>query len=146
MSDSLQPHESQHTSTPCPSPTPGVRSNSSPFQVPTPMEGIGKNTSIYIFSDLLTLHVTKSTGGTKSRHYLQRPPVRQVNLLVYHSHYPLPMLCGKFLLNLLSLLSKQFSLAHAYTLLHSSLASHLSYYKIIIISWRTQGQGNQELL
>ena len=79
---------------------------SSPFQVPTPMEGIGKNTSIYIFSDLLTLHVTKSTGGTKSRHYLQRPPVRQVNLLVYHSHYPLPMLCGKFLLNLLSLFIK----------------------------------------
>ena len=61
----------------------------SPFQVPTLMEGIDKNTSIYIFSDLLTLHVTKSTGGTKSRRYLQRRPVRQVNLLVYHSHYPL---------------------------------------------------------
>ena len=30
MSDSLRPHESQHTRPPCPSPTPGVYSNSSP--------------------------------------------------------------------------------------------------------------------
>ena len=30
MSDSLRPHESQHTRTPCPSPTPGVQSNSRP--------------------------------------------------------------------------------------------------------------------
>ena len=29
-SDSLQPHESQHTRPPCPSPTPGVHSNSCP--------------------------------------------------------------------------------------------------------------------
>ena len=28
MSDSLRPHESQHTRPPCPSPTPGVYSNS----------------------------------------------------------------------------------------------------------------------
>ena len=27
MSDSLQPHESQHARPPCPSPTPGVHSN-----------------------------------------------------------------------------------------------------------------------
>ena len=31
MSDSLPPHESQHTRPPCPSPTPGVDSNSRPF-------------------------------------------------------------------------------------------------------------------
>ena len=30
MSDSLQPHESQHTRPPCPSPTPGVYSNPCP--------------------------------------------------------------------------------------------------------------------
>ena len=30
MSDSLRPHESQHARTPCPSPTPGVYSNSCP--------------------------------------------------------------------------------------------------------------------
>ena len=30
VSDSLQPHESQHARPPCPSPTPGVHSNSSP--------------------------------------------------------------------------------------------------------------------
>ena len=30
MSDSLQPHELQHSRTPCPSPTPGVHSNSHP--------------------------------------------------------------------------------------------------------------------
>ena len=30
MSDSLQPHESQHTRPPCPSPTPGAYSNSCP--------------------------------------------------------------------------------------------------------------------
>ena len=30
MSDSLRPHESQHTRPPCPSPTPGVHSNSRP--------------------------------------------------------------------------------------------------------------------
>ena len=30
MSDSLQPHESQHAKPPCPSPTPGVQSNSYP--------------------------------------------------------------------------------------------------------------------
>ena len=30
MSNSLQPHESQHTRPPCPSPTPGVHSNSHP--------------------------------------------------------------------------------------------------------------------
>ena len=31
VSDSLQPHESQHASPPCPSPTPGVYSNSCPL-------------------------------------------------------------------------------------------------------------------
>ena len=31
VSDSLQPHESQHTRPPCPSPTPGVHSNSCPL-------------------------------------------------------------------------------------------------------------------
>ena len=31
MSNSLQPHESQHTRPPCPSPTPGVHSNSCPL-------------------------------------------------------------------------------------------------------------------
>ena len=31
MSDSLQPHESQHARPPCPSPTPGVHSNSCPL-------------------------------------------------------------------------------------------------------------------
>ena len=31
VSDSLQPHESQHTRPPCPSLTPGVHSNSCPF-------------------------------------------------------------------------------------------------------------------
>jgi len=30
MSDSLQPHESQHTRPPCPSPTPRVHSDSRP--------------------------------------------------------------------------------------------------------------------
>ena len=30
MSDSLRPHESQHARLPCPSPTPGVHSNSRP--------------------------------------------------------------------------------------------------------------------
>ena len=30
MSDSLRPHESQHTRPPCPSPTPGVQSDSRP--------------------------------------------------------------------------------------------------------------------
>ena len=30
VSDSLRPHESQHAGTPCPSPTPGVHSNSCP--------------------------------------------------------------------------------------------------------------------
>ena len=31
VSDSLRPHESQHTRPPCPSPTPGVHSNSCPW-------------------------------------------------------------------------------------------------------------------
>ena len=31
MSDSLQPHELQHARPPCPSPTPGVHSNSRPW-------------------------------------------------------------------------------------------------------------------
>ena len=31
VSDSLQPHESQHARPPCPSPTPGVHSNSCPY-------------------------------------------------------------------------------------------------------------------
>ena len=31
MSDSLRPHESQHARSPCPSPTPGVHSNSRPL-------------------------------------------------------------------------------------------------------------------
>ena len=30
VSDSLQPHESQHARSPCPSPTPGVHSDSHP--------------------------------------------------------------------------------------------------------------------
>ena len=33
MSDSLQPHESQHTRPPCPSPSSGVNSNSGPFEI-----------------------------------------------------------------------------------------------------------------
>ena len=33
VSDSLQPHESQHTRPPCPSPTPGVHSDSRPESV-----------------------------------------------------------------------------------------------------------------
>ena len=32
MSDSLQPHESQHARPPCPSPTPGVHSNSTSIE------------------------------------------------------------------------------------------------------------------
>ena len=32
MSDSLRPHESQHTRPPCPSPTPGVHSDSRPSE------------------------------------------------------------------------------------------------------------------
>ena len=35
MSDSLQPHELQHTRPPCPSPTPGVYSNSCPLVMPS---------------------------------------------------------------------------------------------------------------
>ena len=35
MSDSLQPHEMQHTRPPCPSPTPGVYSNSCPSVMPS---------------------------------------------------------------------------------------------------------------
>ena len=31
MSESLQPHESQHARPPCPSPTPGVHSDSHPY-------------------------------------------------------------------------------------------------------------------
>ena len=33
VSDSLRPHESQHTRPPCPSPSPGVHSNSSPLSL-----------------------------------------------------------------------------------------------------------------
>ena len=33
MSDSLQPHESKHARPPCPSPTPGVHSNSHPSSI-----------------------------------------------------------------------------------------------------------------
>ena len=33
ISDSLQPHESQHARPPCPSPTPGVHSNSCPLSL-----------------------------------------------------------------------------------------------------------------
>ena len=35
VSDSLRPHESQHTRPPCPSPTPGVYSNSCPLMPPS---------------------------------------------------------------------------------------------------------------
>ena len=35
MSDSLRPHERQHTRPPCPSPTPGVYSNSCPNSMPS---------------------------------------------------------------------------------------------------------------
>ena len=36
VSDSLQPHESQHARPPCPSQTPGVYSNSCPFELVMP--------------------------------------------------------------------------------------------------------------
>ena len=36
VSDPLQPHELQHTKPPCPSPTPGVHSNSRPSSTPKP--------------------------------------------------------------------------------------------------------------
>ena len=37
MSDSLRPHESQHARPPCPSPTPGVHSNSCPSSIESVM-------------------------------------------------------------------------------------------------------------
>ena len=69
MSDSLQPHELQHTRPPCPSPTPGVYSNScpssrwyhpaiSPFVIPfsscTPIPP-----SIRVFSSESILHMRR---------------------------------------------------------------------------------------
>ena len=44
MSDSLRPHESQHARPPCPSPTPGVYSNSCPCQT-------------HVFSNESALHI-----------------------------------------------------------------------------------------
>ena len=40
ISDSLQPHESQHARPPCPSPTPGVHSNSTSIELVMPSSAL----------------------------------------------------------------------------------------------------------
>ena len=67
MSDSLRPHESQHTRPPCPSPTPGVHSNSRPSSQwchPAISSSVVPllllppiPPSIRVFSDESTLHI-----------------------------------------------------------------------------------------
>ena len=84
VSDSLRPHESQHTRPPCPSPTPGVHSDSSiksvmpsshlilcrPLLLLPPIPP-----SIRVFSKESTLHeVAKVLEFQLQHHSLQRNP------------------------------------------------------------------------
>ena len=67
MSDSLRPHESQHARSPCPSPTPGVHSDSHPIESVMPCSHLilcrpllllpPIPTSIRVFSNESTLHM-----------------------------------------------------------------------------------------
>ena len=56
MSDSLRPHESQHARPPCPSPTPGVHSDSRPSSRPPLLLSLIPP-SIRVFSNESTLRV-----------------------------------------------------------------------------------------
>ena len=66
MSDSLWPHESQHTRPPCPSPTPGVHSNSRPLSrwchpaissSVVPFSSCPKSLPAWVFSNESTLRM-----------------------------------------------------------------------------------------
>ena len=57
MSDSLRPHESQHTRPPCPSPTPGVYSNSCPLMPPSHLLLPPIPPRIRVFSSESILHM-----------------------------------------------------------------------------------------
>ena len=67
MSDSFRPHELQHTRPPCPSPTPGVYSNSCPFELVMPSNHLTLRRphllppsifpSIRVFSNKSVLHI-----------------------------------------------------------------------------------------
>ena len=67
MSDSLRPHELQHTSPPCPSPTPKIYSNSCPLELVMPSNHLilcrpllflpSILPSIRVFSNESTLHI-----------------------------------------------------------------------------------------
>jgi len=61
VSDSLQPHESQHTRPPCPSPTPGVHSDS------RPLSHWDINSSWYLFIWFLLTVVLKKLVLQNSR-------------------------------------------------------------------------------
>ena len=66
MSDSLQPHESQHARPPCPSPTPGVHSDSRPLSLwchsaiwssDVPFSSCPQSLPASVFSNESTLHM-----------------------------------------------------------------------------------------
>ena len=67
VSESLRPHESQHTRPPCPSPSPGVHSNSTSIELVMPSSHLilGRPLllllppSIRVFSNESTLHVRR---------------------------------------------------------------------------------------
>ena len=80
MSDSLQPHESQHARPPCPSPTPGVHSDSHPYMttrktiVLTRWTCVGKVMSLFfnMLSRLVITFLPRSKHLLTS--WLQSPP------------------------------------------------------------------------
>ena len=85
MTDSLQPHELQHARPPCPSPTPGVHSNSTSIESVMPSSHLilchslfllpSVPPSIRVFSKESTLHMRWPKNWSFSLdHSLQRTP------------------------------------------------------------------------
>ena len=84
MSDSLQPHESQHARPPCPSPTPRVHSNTSIESVMPPWDFPGKNTGVggyFLLQGIfLTQGLNPSSPALAGGFFTTEPPGKKMLL------------------------------------------------------------------
>ena len=82
VSDSLRPHESQHARPPCPSPTPGVHSNSCPL---SRWYHPAISSSVIPFSSCPQSLPASGSVGSYIRHYWQNVGMAPTPLLIHQA-------------------------------------------------------------